>query len=77
MRSYKSGELIDITVELTTPHRGWFEFRLCKNDNVNKYGAQFCFTLFNISNFLFISYDILDIVDTLLDFSLELQVTYL
>lgn len=33
-RSYKPGQVIDATVEVTADHKGWFEFRLCPNNTV-------------------------------------------
>ena len=36
VKTYTPGALINISVEITAAHLGWFEFRLCKNDNVNK-----------------------------------------
>ncbi|KAH3799741.1 uncharacterized protein LOC127836919 isoform X1 [Dreissena polymorpha] len=43
VRKYDVGQLIDVAVHLTANHKGWFEFRLCKNDAVNKTLEQACF----------------------------------
>lgn len=42
-RHYTEGELIDVDVEITANHRGWFEFRLCPNNDVKKAASQSCF----------------------------------
>ena len=31
-----------VIVQLTAPHKGWFEFRLCKNDNPKKPVTHAC-----------------------------------
>jgi hypothetical protein len=36
VRSYAKNSKIEVDVELTTNHRGWFEFRLCNIDNMNE-----------------------------------------
>ncbi len=33
---------VPVIVQITAPHRGWFEFRLCKNDDVTKPATQAC-----------------------------------
>ena len=33
VQKYKPGATIDVTVHITANHKGWFEFRLCRNDN--------------------------------------------
>ncbi|KAK0058915.1 solute carrier family 25 (mitochondrial carrier protein) member 16 [Biomphalaria pfeifferi] len=33
VRSYQVGQVIDVSVELTANHKGYFEFRLCPTDN--------------------------------------------
>jgi len=35
-RTYKSRQVILVTVELTANHKGWFEFRMCPNNNPKK-----------------------------------------
>jgi len=42
-RFYKSGQTIPIKVFLTAHHKGWFEFRLCPNNNPNKVATPQCF----------------------------------
>ncbi|XP_069104435.1 uncharacterized protein [Argopecten irradians] len=39
---YQTGGTIDIKVEVTASHRGYFEFRLCPNNNVKKAATQDC-----------------------------------
>ena len=43
MRKYYAGEAIRVSVELTANHYGYFEFRLCQNDEQNKLVDQECF----------------------------------
>ncbi|OWF42440.1 uncharacterized protein LOC110461062 [Mizuhopecten yessoensis] len=41
-RNYKAGQTIDIGVEITANHFGFFEFRLCPNNDVHKVATQEC-----------------------------------
>ena len=34
--TYQSGEVIEVRVRITANHMGWFEFRLCVNNNVHQ-----------------------------------------
>ena len=34
-RNYEQGQMIDVTVELTAAHKGYFEFRLCPWNNIH------------------------------------------
>ncbi|WAR15625.1 hypothetical protein MAR_005730 [Mya arenaria] len=43
VKKYDIGAVIDVSVHLTANHKGWFEFRLCQNDMVNKTVTQSCF----------------------------------
>lgn len=42
-RRYTEGQLIDVDVDITANHKGWFEFRLCPNNDVKKVASQTCF----------------------------------
>jgi len=42
VRNYKAGETFDLHVELTASHKGYFEFRLCPNNDVTKAATQAC-----------------------------------
>ncbi|XP_069137862.1 uncharacterized protein [Argopecten irradians] len=42
-RQYASGQTINITVQLTSNHKGYFEFRLCPNNNGQMRVTQACF----------------------------------
>ena len=33
VRRYRPNSVIRLVVDLTAPHKGWFEFRLCPNNN--------------------------------------------
>ncbi|XP_068241170.1 uncharacterized protein [Palaemon carinicauda] len=39
---YRQGQIITVTVHLTANHMGWFEFRLCPNNNPKQYVKQRC-----------------------------------
>ncbi|GAB1603118.1 uncharacterized protein LOC115215892 [Argonauta hians] len=41
-RYYRKNQVITVDVDLTTNHLGWFEFRLCPNNNVKKPATQAC-----------------------------------
>ena len=36
VQQYNSGSNINVTVEVTANHKGWHEFRLCKNDDPSR-----------------------------------------
>ena len=40
VRSYSEGQTIDVKVELTANHLGWFEFRLCDADDLYNQGKD-------------------------------------
>ncbi|XP_048736059.1 uncharacterized protein LOC125651480 isoform X2 [Ostrea edulis] len=42
IRTYRSGDVIDAVVNLTSNHLGWIEFRLCPHGNDNPYVTQHC-----------------------------------
>jgi hypothetical protein len=42
VRRYKKDSAITIRVELTANHRGYFEFRLCPNNDPKHVGTQAC-----------------------------------
>ncbi|CAD5120221.1 DgyrCDS8793 [Dimorphilus gyrociliatus] len=42
-RLYQTGQVIDITVEITANHRGWFEFRICSQDTAGNPITNECF----------------------------------
>jgi hypothetical protein len=42
-KTYEQGQKIDITVTITANHFGYFEFRLCENNYINKTVSQECF----------------------------------
>ena len=39
---YHKGQEIDVNIRLTTNHWGWFEFRICPNNNVSKPATHEC-----------------------------------
>lgn len=46
VRHYRSGETISVSVELTTSHMGYFEFRLCPNNDAGRRVTQQCLDRF-------------------------------
>ncbi|KAK7489255.1 hypothetical protein BaRGS_00019507 [Batillaria attramentaria] len=42
VRHYREGETISVSVDLTTSHLGYFEFRICPNNNPHKVITQQC-----------------------------------
>ena len=42
VRKYEPGQVIRVVVDLTANHKGWFEFRVCPNDNPSKPITQEC-----------------------------------
>ena len=42
VRKYSSGETIKVTVHITANHKGWFEFRLCENNDPSLKVSQEC-----------------------------------
>ncbi|CAL8087630.1 unnamed protein product [Orchesella dallaii] len=43
VRAYRSGDVIPIEVELTTSHKGYFQFRLCAKEDADSHRNQTCF----------------------------------
>jgi len=41
--NYTSGQDIDVEIQITSNHKGWVEFRLCENNDINKDKDQTCF----------------------------------
>ena len=39
---YLIGDIVDITVNITANHHGWFEMRLCPHDNIKEPVTQQC-----------------------------------
>ena len=42
-KTYYEGQSINITIDVTANHNGYFEFRLCQNDEFMKVVTQECF----------------------------------
>ncbi|XP_045162968.2 uncharacterized protein LOC123527523 isoform X2 [Mercenaria mercenaria] len=40
---YEVGQMMEIKVHITANHKGWFEYRLCRNDNSRAAVTQDCF----------------------------------
>lgn len=43
VRNYNEGEIVDIEVDVTSNHKGYFEFKLCPNNNIQQDPDQECF----------------------------------
>ena len=41
--NFKSGHEVEVTVQVTKYHKGYFEFKWCPNDNINEDPVQDCF----------------------------------
>ena len=41
--TYTQGQNIDVSVRITSNHKGWFEFRLCENNDLTNDKDQSCF----------------------------------
>lgn len=41
-RTYNQGDVITVQVEITVNHGGWFEFKLCPNNDAKKRATQEC-----------------------------------
>ena len=48
VRNYTQGEIIPVTIQITATHKGFYEFRLCPNDNPKQDPIQDCFERFVI-----------------------------
>lgn len=46
VRKYEPGQAIRVVVDLTANHKGWFEFRLCPNEDSSKPVTQDCLDQF-------------------------------
>lgn len=42
-RSYSEGQIIPVTIDITALHKGYYEFKICPNNNVKKDPSQECF----------------------------------
>jgi len=43
VRTYKQGDIIPVTIQITATHKGYYEFKLCPNNNPAKDPEQDCF----------------------------------
>ena len=43
VKRYTSGQIIDVTVEITANHYGYFQFKVCPNEDITKDKGQDCF----------------------------------
>ena len=43
VRDYKPGQVMQVQVEVTANHKGWFIFKLCPNNDVLQDPTQECF----------------------------------
>ena len=53
VRNYIQGQIIPVTIQITATHRGFYEFRLCPNNNPKKDPTQDCFEKLDIILFLY------------------------
>lgn len=45
--TYVQGQTIPVTLQITANHKGFYEFRLCPNNNVQQDPTQECFDRYN------------------------------
>ena len=43
VREYDEGDIIDISIDVTSNHKGYFVFKMCANDNIMQDPDQECF----------------------------------
>ena len=43
VKRYTSGQIIDVTVEITANHKGYFDFKVCPNEDFTRDRGQDCF----------------------------------
>ena len=43
VNEYQSGSVIDVTVQVTANHKGYFQFKLCPNNDIAQDPYQECF----------------------------------
>lgn len=43
VNTYQSGQEVEVNIEITANHKGYFEFKLCPNDNIHQDPKQDCF----------------------------------
>ncbi len=43
VETYTKGQVIDVTVDVTANHKGYFVFKMCANNDVNQDPIQECF----------------------------------
>lgn len=42
VRNYTEGQVITVKIDITALHKGYYEFKLCPNNNVNQDPPQEC-----------------------------------
>ena len=43
VRQYEAGEIIDISIDVTANHKGYFVFKICANNDIHQDPDQDCF----------------------------------
>ena len=46
VRNYTEGQVIPVKIDITALHKGYYQFKICPNDNVNLDPPQSCFDRF-------------------------------
>lgn len=55
VRRYTEGQIIPVTIQITAVHKGYYEFKLCPNNNPMKDPTQDCFEKYHSNlQFLFL-----------------------
>ena len=42
VRTYSQGQMIDVAIHITSNHKGYFQFKICKTDNLSTDATQKC-----------------------------------
>ena len=51
VRKYRQGQTISVKIQITARHKGFYEFKLCPNNNVLQDPTQACFDRLKLTSF--------------------------
>lgn len=51
VRKYRQGQTISVKIQITAKHKGFYEFKLCPNNNVLQDPTQACFDRLKLTSF--------------------------
>lgn len=74
VRQYHEGQMIDIQIDVTANHKGYFEFKLCPNNDITQDPDQNCFDQYvYLKDFQFDFYTIFFHLGCLYSLLMEIQ----